>query len=650
MIQLQNLSLQRGVKELIKQANIEIFPGHKVGVIGKNGCGKSTLFGLLRNEIQADSGECLVPKAWKIVSVAQETPGTDRKAIDYVIDGDIHLRELQRALAKAEEQHDGSRIGHLHDELAQLGAYDVEARAATILAGLGFENAQLSLPVSSFSGGWRMRLNLAQALLCDSDLLLLDEPTNHLDLDAVIWLETWIQRYKGTLLLISHDKSFIDACVDNIVSFENQALVYYSGNYSSYEKQRIERLRLQASEFEKQERKKAHLNSFITRFKAKASKAKQAQSRIKQLEKMQEILPVHQSSAFQFSFKPPEKLPNPLVRMEEVKVGYGDKVILGQVKMNLVPGSRIGLLGKNGAGKSTLIKLLAEEMQPLQGDYETSAGLTIGYFAQHQVELLHLQSSAYDHVFRLDKTQTEQQIRDYLGGFGFHGDEALKAVSPMSGGEKARLVLALVVFQKPNLLLLDEPTNHLDMEMRQALSFALQGFDGAMVLVSHDRYLLSSVCDDFYLVDAGAVSAFDGDLDDYRKWLFSSSTMGAEEPARSKDSVSKITNRSPELDKKARKRLEAEFRQQTKPHRDQIAKQEGIMENANKALSDIENKMLDTSLYDAENKAHLASILSEQASLKSTLEEAEFLWLEAQELLEEANTQFEQNSQDSREA
>ncbi|MDT0629205.1 ribosomal protection-like ABC-F family protein [Alteromonas sp. W364] len=650
MIQLQNLSLQRGVKELIKQANIEIYPGHKVGVIGKNGCGKSTLFGLLRNEIQADSGDCMVPKAWKIVSVAQETPGTDRKAIDYVIDGDIHLRELQKALEKAEEQHDGSRIGHLHDELAQLGAYDVEARAATILAGLGFENAQLSLPVSSFSGGWRMRLNLAQALLCDSDLLLLDEPTNHLDLDAVIWLETWIQRYKGTLLLISHDKSFIDACVDNIVSFESQALVYYSGNYSSYEKQRIERLRLQASEFEKQEKKKAHLNSFITRFKAKASKAKQAQSRIKQLEKMQEVLPVHQSSAFQFSFKPPEKLPNPLVRMEEVKVGYGEKVILEQVKMNLVPGSRIGLLGKNGAGKSTFIKLLAEEMRPLKGDYETSAGLTIGYFAQHQVELLHLQSSAYDHVFRLDKTQTEQQIRDYLGGFGFHGDEALKAVAPMSGGEKARLVLALVVFQKPNLLLLDEPTNHLDMEMRQALSFALQGFDGAMVLVSHDRYLLSSVCDDFYLVDAGAVSAFDGDLDDYRKWLFSSPTMSSVETAEGKDTVSKASNRAPELDKKARKRLEAEFRQSTKPFRDEIAKQERVMENANKALAEIEEKMLDTSLYDAENKAALATILNQQASLKGQVEDAEMLWLEAQEALEEASTQFEQNTQDSTEA
>ncbi|MFT5899618.1 MAG: ATP-binding cassette subfamily F protein 3 [Glaciecola sp.] len=657
MIQLQNLSLQRGIKELINQANIEIYPGHKVGVIGPNGCGKSTLFGLVRGEIQADMGDCLVPKGWHIVSVAQETPATERSAIEYAIDGDSKLRELQAQLEQAEIAHNGDKIGHLHDLLAQLGAYDVEARASTILAGLGFKNEQLSLPVSSFSGGWRMRLNLAQALLCDSDLLLLDEPTNHLDLDAVIWLETWIQRYKGTLLLISHDKSFIDACVNNIVSFEQKSLISYSGNYSSYERQRAERMRLQASEYEKQERKKAHLNSFITRFKAKASKAKQAQSRVKQLEKMQDILPVLQLSAFQFSFKTPEKLPNPLVRMEEVQVGYADTVILKQVKMNLVPGSRIGLLGKNGAGKSTFIKLLAEELRPLRGEYATSAGLTIGYFAQHQVELLHLQSSAFDHVFRLDKTQTEQQIRDYLGGFGFHGDEALKPVAPMSGGEKARLVLALVVFQKPNLLLLDEPTNHLDMEMRHALTFALQAFEGAMVLVSHDRYLLSSVCDEFYLVDAGAVTVFNGDLDDYKKWLFSStkasanidsiSTSDASSKGQSSDAdgSSSLQNLGTEVDKKTRKRLAAEFRQSTKSFRDAISKQEKRMETCNQQLAKLEIELSDTSLYEAENKNRLTKVLSMQASNKGDLEEAELLWLDAQEELETANTNFEQSLQ-----
>ena len=655
MIQIQNLSLQRGVKELIKQANVEIYPGHKVGVIGANGCGKSTLFGLLRGELQADVGDCLVPKGWHIVSVAQETPGTERSAIDYAIDGDTRLRQLQAELAEAEIAHDGDKIGHLHDLLAQLGAYDVEARASTILSGLGFKNEQLQLPVSSFSGGWRMRLNLAQALLCDSDLLLLDEPTNHLDLDAVIWLETWIQRYKGTLLLISHDKSFIDACVNTIISFEQQDLISYSGNYSSYERQRAERMRLQASEYEKQERKKAHLNSFITRFKAKASKAKQAQSRMKQLEKMQDILPVHQTSGFQFSFKLPEKLPNPLVRMEEVQVGYADNVILKQVKMNLVPGSRIGLLGKNGAGKSTFIKLLAEELTPLRGEYETSAGLTIGYFAQHQVELLHLQSSAFDHIFRLDKTLTEQQIRDYLGGFGFHGDEALKPVAPMSGGEKARLVLALVVFQKPNLLLLDEPTNHLDMEMRHALTFALQAFEGAMVLVSHDRFLLSSVCDEFYLVDSGAVSTFDGDLDDYKKWLFSSansnktneklSTGASNSSAAGNDSNSGATPQKAgsEVDRKTRKRMEAEFRHATKQIRDVISKEEKRMENCTQQLTELEVELSDTTLYDAENKNRLTDVLSRQASYKAQLEEAEMLWLDAQEKLEVASTEFEKS-------
>lgn len=655
MIQIQNLSLQRGVKELIKQANVEIYPGHKVGVIGANGCGKSTLFGLLRGELQADMGDCLVPKGWHIVSVAQETPGTERSAIDYAIDGDSRLRQLQAGLAEAEIAHDGDKIGHLHDLLAQIGAYDVEARASTILSGLGFKNEQLQLPVSSFSGGWRMRLNLAQALLCDSDLLLLDEPTNHLDLDAVIWLETWIQRYKGTLLLISHDKSFIDACVNTIISFEQQNLISYSGNYSSYERQRAERMRLQASEYEKQERKKAHLNSFITRFKAKASKAKQAQSRMKQLEKMQDILPVHQTSGFQFSFKPPEKLPNPLVRMEEVQVGYADNVILKQVKMNLVPGSRIGLLGKNGAGKSTFIKLLAEELKPLRGEYETSAGLTIGYFAQHQVELLHLQSSAYDHIFRLDKTLTEQQIRDYLGGFGFHGDEALKPVAPMSGGEKARLVLALVVFQKPNLLLLDEPTNHLDMEMRHALTFALQAFEGAMVLVSHDRFLLSSVCDEFYLVDSGAVSTFDGDLDDYKKWLFSSASSNktndklstgttiSSAAANGSNSGAIPQKVASEVDRKTRKRMEAEFRHTTKQFRDAISKEEKRMENCTQQLTQLEVELSDTGLYDAENKNRLTDVLSKQASYKAQLEEAEMLWLEAQEQLEAASTEFEKS-------
>ena len=513
MIKLSNVSLLRGRKMLLEEASAQVFPGHKVALIGSNGCGKSTLFALLRSELSVDAGDCSVPNDWRIVSVAQETPATDRTAIDYVVDGDKHLRNLQAQLAAAEKSGDGVEIGQIHGQLEQAGAYDVEARAATILSGLGFTNVQLSAPVSDFSGGWRMRLNLAQALLCPSDLLLLDEPTNHLDLDAVIWLEKWLQRYAGTLLLISHDKAFIDNTVAQIISVEQQKLITYTGNYSSYETQRAERIRLQNIEYEKQQQKVAHLNSFITRFKAKASKAKQAQSRIKQLEKMETLLPAHMASPFSFSFAPPSALPNPLVQMEKIQLGYDDHIVLQQVKLNLVPGSRIGLLGRNGQGKSTLIKLLAGVHAPKQGIFNTAKGLKIGYFAQHQLETLDANATPLLHLQRIDEKATEQQLRDYLGGFGFNGDEALAPVAPMSGGEKARLVLALIVYQKPNLLLLDEPTNHLDLEMRHALNIALQGFEGAMVLVSHDRFLLSSVCEDFYLVDSGEVEPFKGDLE-----------------------------------------------------------------------------------------------------------------------------------------
>ena len=638
MIQINDLSLQRGIKVLIDHASLDIFPGHKVAIIGSNGCGKSSLFALLQGQLVADTGDCLVPKQWRIVAVAQETPGSERAALEYVIDGDQQLRAWQQALQMAERQNDGDKMADLHDKLATHGAYDIEARAATILAGLGFSQDKLSAPVNDFSGGWRMRLNLARALLCPSDLLLLDEPTNHLDLDAVLWLEGWIQSYKGTMLLISHDKAFIDNCVQHIVSFEQQKLVSYTGNYESYERQRAERAKLQTSEFEKQERKKAHLHSFIARFKAKASKAKQAQSRIKQLEKMEDLIPAHQASAFKFSFKTPEKLPNPLVYMEDVALGYDQNIILDAVKLNLVPGSRIGLLGKNGAGKSTLIKLLSEQMSPQRGLYETSAGLKIGYFAQHQAELLDFNASAYEHLFRLDKSQTEQAIRDYLGGFGFHSDDALKAVAPMSGGEKARLVLALMVYQAPNLLLLDEPTNHLDIEMRQALNYALQSFEGAMVLVSHDRYLLQTVCDDFYLVDNGKVASFDGDLDDYKKWLLAANrnTDLSSEESKVQDQLSAT------VDRKLKKRQEAEFRQQIRPLRTTLEKQEQVIQYSQEALRAIETALADMTLYEPSGKAKLKQLLQEQSELKQSLETAELLWLDTEEQLEAAKKAFEQ--------
>lgn len=629
MIQISELGLLRGSKHLLEQTNATIYPGHKVGLVGPNGCGKSSLFALLQGQLSPDTGECQIPKGWRLVSVAQETPASDKSALDYVIDGDQGFRALQQALVEAEHANQGERIAQLHGELEQMGAYQIEARAATILAGLGFSQEQLQQKVQSFSGGWRMRLNLAQALLVESDLLLLDEPTNHLDLDAVIWLEKWLASYTGTLILISHDRAFLDACVQEILSIESQTLVSYTGNYSSFEKQKAERLRLQSLEYQKQQAKIAHLHSFIDRFRAKASKAKQAQSRIKQLEKMEMLLPAHSDSQFQFSFFTPPKLPNPLIYMEEVTLGYGEKQVLAKVKLNLVPGSRIGLLGRNGAGKSTLIKALSGQLAPQSGIYETSAGLSIGYFAQHQLELLRPDDTPIQHLQRLDAKATEQQLRDYLGGFAFHGDAALEPVAPMSGGEKARLVLALIIYQKPNLLLLDEPTNHLDLNMRDALNLALQGFEGAMILVSHDRFLLSAVCEEYYLVDAGQVAPFSGDLDDYSQWLFNSN----------KETVSKDAPKS-QKNRQEIKRLEAEQRQATKPWRDKLKKAEQLVESLENRLQVLEQTLAEPELYQAEQKDKLKSLLEEQASLKSQLADQEESWMLAQDKLDEMEQAF----------
>ncbi|MGO4892165.1 ATP-binding cassette domain-containing protein [Flavobacterium sp. W21_SRS_FM6] len=629
MIQFSDLSLMRGSKMLLQDVNAVVYPGHKAGLIGANGCGKSSLFALIRGELHPEQGDFAIPKDWQIVWVAQETPAVERSALDYVIDGDRRYRALQAQLKEAEESHNGEQIAVLHGLLEQAGAYDIESRAATILAGLGFANDVMNNSVNAFSGGWRMRLNLAQALLCYSDLLLLDEPTNHLDLDAVIWLEKWLQRYTGTLLLISHDKSFLDSTVNEIISVEQQKLVSYTGNYDAYEIQRAERLRLQSLQYQKQQDQIAHLESFINRFGAKASKAKQAQSRVKQLARMETLLPVMADSHFTFRFLVPPKLPNPLVKMEQVKVGYGDKVILEKLQLNLVPGSRIGLLGKNGAGKSTLIKLLAGENAPLHGVYETSAGLSIGYFAQHQLEFLRADDSPLAHIQRLDPKASEQSLRDFLGGFGFRGDDALAKVAPMSGGEKARLVLALTVYQKPNLLLLDEPTNHLDLDMRHALNIALQGFEGAMVLVSHDRYLLSSVCDDFYLVDSGQVQVFNGDLDDYKAWI-----LKPEQSANATDSPKVKPER------KNIKRLEAEFRQATQGLRKTITMCDKTMADLHSKLAKMETELSETEIYNAENKMQLKQILAEQAKLKGQLEETEMQWLDAQEQLELQQAEF----------
>lgn len=628
MIVFSSLQIRRGVRVLLDNATATINPGQKVGLVGKNGCGKSTLLALLKNEISADAGSFSYPGNWSLAWVNQETPALDVPAIEYVIDGDREFRQLESELAHANEINDGHAIATLHGKLDAVQAWTIQSRAASLLDGLGFSQEQLQRPVSDFSGGWRMRLNLAQALICRSDLLLLDEPTNHLDLDAVIWLERWLKSYSGTLILISHDRDFLDPVIDKILHIEQQSIFEYTGNYSSFEIQRATKLSQQQSMFEHQQQKVAHLQSFIDRFKAKASKAKQAQSRIKTLERMELIAPAHVDNPFTFSFREPESLPNPLLKMEKVSAGYGDKKILNSIKLNLVPGSRIGLLGRNGAGKSTLIKLLAGELAPLEGDIGLSKGIKLGYFAQHQLEFLRADESPIQHLVRLAPKVLEQQLRDYLGGFGFQGDKVSEETRRFSGGEKARLVLALVVWQRPNLLLLDEPTNHLDLDMRQALTEALIDFEGALVVVSHDRHLLRSTTDDLYLVHDGKVEAFEGDLEDYQQWLSDLQRQSSAEATPKADSANSAQAR------KDQKRRDAELRTQTQPLRKQIEKLEKLMEKHNVQQADAESKLSDSGIYEQSRKADLTAALQQQATAKSALEACEMEWLEAQETLE----------------
>ncbi|WP_275556223.1 ABC transporter ATP-binding protein [Mixta sp. Marseille-Q2659] len=628
MIVFSSLQIRRGTRVLLDNATATINPGQKVGLVGKNGCGKSTLLSLLKNELSADAGSVSFPGNWSLAWVNQETPALPVAAIDYVIDGDREYRQLEAELQRANEKNDGNAIALLHGKLDAIQAWSIQARAASLLHGLGFSQQQLQRPVSDFSGGWRMRLNLAQALICRSDLLLLDEPTNHLDLDAVIWLERWLKSYNGTLILISHDRDFLDPVVDKILHIEQQSLFEYTGNYSSFEQQRATKLSQQQAQYEQQQRKVSHLQSYIDRFRAKASKAKQAQSRIKMLERMELISPAHVDNPFSFSFRAPENLPNPLLNMQKVTAGYGDRVILDSIKLNLVPGSRIGLLGRNGAGKSTLIKLLAGELAPQKGEIGLAKGVQLGYFAQHQLEFLRADESPLQHLARLAPKLPEQQLRDYLGGFGFQGDKVSEPTARFSGGEKARLVLALIVWQRPNLLLLDEPTNHLDLDMRQALTEALIDFEGALVVVSHDRHLLRSTTDDLYLVHDGKVEVFTGDLDDYQQWLSDLQKRQAQE------SDPKPENGNSAQARKDQKRREAELRAQTQPLRKQIAKLEKEMEKFNSQLAEAEAKLADSAIYDPARKADLTAALQQQAAAKSALEEREMAWLDAQEQLE----------------
>jgi ATP-binding cassette subfamily F protein 3 len=639
MIVFSSLQIRRGTRVLLDNATATVNPGQKVGLVGKNGCGKSTLLALLKGEIAADGGSYTFPNNWALAWVNQETPALDVPAIEYVIDGDREFRQLEAELQVANDNNDGHAIATLHGKLDALDAWTIRSRAASLLHGLGFSNEQLQSPVRAFSGGWRMRLNLAQALVCRSDLLLLDEPTNHLDLDAVIWLERWLKSYPGTLVLISHDRDFLDPIVDKILHIENETINEYTGNYSSFERQRVTKLAQQQSLYQSQQEKVAHLQSYIDRFRAQATKAKQAQSRIKMLERMELIAPAHVDNPFTFSFRQPESLPNPLLRMEKVSAGYGDKVILQSIKLNLVPGSRIGLLGRNGAGKSTLIKMLAGTLEPLSGEIGLAKGIKLGYFAQHQLEFLRADESPLQHLSRIAPRVLEQQLRDYLGGFGFQGDKVTEITERFSGGEKARLVLALIVWQRPNLLLLDEPTNHLDLDMRQALTEALIDFEGALVVVSHDRHLLRSTTDDLYLVHDGQVEQFEGDLDDYQQWLSDLQKQQAQQ-----DAAPKQDNGNSAQTRKDQKRREAEFRTQTQPLRKQIAKLEQQMDKLGAELAAVEEQLADSALYDISRKADLTACLQKQSQAKSALEETEMTWLDAQEQLETLTQAFEAES------
>ena len=631
MIIATDLSLARGAKYLIKSSSFTIHPNHKVGLVGANGCGKSSLFASLLGALPADMGNLSMPTSWKIATVKQETPALDRSALDYVMDGDIEYRQLEAKLEQARADDNGTLEATIINQIDTVNGYSLPARAGELLHGLGFVQEQLANPVKSFSGGWRMRLNLAQALISRADLLLLDEPTNHLDLDAVIWLQRWLKRFTGTLVLISHDRDFLDDVIGQILHIEHQTAKLYSGNYSAFERQRAEHLAQQDAQYQKQQKEVAHLTSFVDRFRAKASKAKQAQSRLKRLQKLPDLAPAHVDSQFTFSFEQPDTLPYPLLALTESQCGYSNEaIILNDVGMTLVPGSRIGLLGRNGAGKSTLIKSLAGDLTLLKGERYCAQDLRVGYFSQHQLEQLHLPSSAIEHITRAKPDITELQARSFLGRFGFSGDQALDKVGTMSGGEKARLVLALIVLEKPQLLLLDEPTNHLDLEMRQALVLALQDFDGAIILIAHDRYLLESCVDEFYIVANGHVTEFDGDIDDYQQWL--------NDDKKQTIKANKVVS-EPQVDKKQQRKEQAELRKKASPLRKQADKFEKLVQQNQDELTDVEANLADTEVYQAEHKAKLTELLKRQAQLTQALEANEMQWLDLEEQIEEIMSQ-----------
>lgn len=645
MIQFDQVSLRRGGRVLFQKASMQIHPGWKVGLTGVNGAGKSTLFAALLGELGADEGSLTRPSGWTVAHMAQEVKALDIPALDFVLSGDEEYWQIQKQLAQP-EQLSNSELAQLHGRFDEIHGYSAPSKAAQLMAGLGFMEHQLRLDVSSFSGGWRMRLNLARTLMSRSDLLLLDEPTNHLDLDAILWLEDWLNAYQGTLILISHDRDFLDAVTDHILYIENQELTLYTGNYSTFEVTRSERLAQQQQAFEKQVEARAHLQKFIDRFKAKATKARQAQSRIKQLEKMQLLAPAHVDTPFTFSFREPTKMSSPLLTLDQAEIGYPGKSIASKINLQITPSSRIGLLGMNGAGKSTLIKSLVGDLALINGQRKASELLNIGYFAQHQMDALDGQASPMLQLSRLaDKQISEATLRSFLGSFGFSGERMDTPCESFSGGECARLALALIVWQRPNVLILDEPTNHLDLDMRHALSMALQDFEGAVVLVSHERQLIASVCDDLLLVHAGRCTEFAGDLQDYAKWLREArqQQINAQTALAQASASTNKTAAPAKIDKEAQRKLAAQRREETRPLRKKIEQCENQIEKIQPRLASIEEQLADSSLYEASRKEDLLKLMNEQTSLKATLEQAEETMLELMMELETLEQSF-QNS------
>ena len=648
MLTITDLSLQRGGVWLLESVNLTIQPGQRVAIVGANGAGKSSLFQLLLGQLAPEQGRASLPGGCRIAHMAQEVKASQRSARNFVLDGDLDLRRLEAQLAAAEARGDDNESARIHGELDVHEAWSAPRRAESLIRGLGFTDTDADRPVSEFSGGWRIRLNLAQALMRPSDLLLLDEPTNHLDLDACLWLENWLRRYEGTLLFISHDRDFMDRVATHLVHFDQRGLDLYSGNYSAFETQRSERLAQQQAGFERQQARIAEIQRFIDRFKAKATKAKQAQSRVKALERMEKIAPAHVDSPFSFEFPVADKVSSPLLSIRHGAAGYDDAVILSGINLTLLPGSRIGLLGPNGAGKSTLMDALRAQDTLLEGQRTCGEHLAIGHFAQHQLESLDLGASPFLHLQRLSPKASEQSIRNFLGGFDFHGKEALSAIHSFSGGEKARVALAVIAWQKPNLLLLDEPTNHLDLEMRHALTMALQNFEGAIVVVSHDRHLLRNTVDDFWLVNDGRVTEYKGDLEDYERWLADRRKDDTEAPQR-EDANGAAPSAKTEADvavgetaddRKARKRAEAALRQKLSPYRKQQSALEKEMDQLQARLVTLEQDLSDPELYAEQGREQLKTMLAEQGRAKGRLAEVEAQWLEISEAVENLESEL----------